>query len=154
MRVQSKRTGDERGFTPIELIVGVLAIGILLTVAVPTFVGARSRSQDGAAKSSLRNALTAANVIYTDTMDYAGADIDGLAATDRSLTFVASPTPSTQAEQISALAGTTWAAAARSASGTCFLIKTTTSGAVTYGKVTTGACTGARADTVATADAW
>ena len=67
---------------------------------------------------------------------------------------MASPTASTQPKQISVLAGTTWAAAAMSASGTCFLIKTTTAGAVTYGKVTTGACTGARANTVATAATW
>src|SRR5437763_8482530 len=39
----------------------------LLAIAIPTFLGARSRAQDRAAQSNLRNALTAEKTYYTDT---------------------------------------------------------------------------------------
>lgn len=61
---------DEEGFTLIELMVVVLIIAILLAIAIPTFLGARSRAQNRAAESNLRNALTAEKTSYTDNQTY------------------------------------------------------------------------------------
>ena len=51
----------------------MLIIAILIAIAIPTFLGARTRAQDRAAQASLRNALVAAKSIYTDTQDYTKA---------------------------------------------------------------------------------
>jgi type IV pilus assembly protein PilA len=66
----SRRRDEEQGFTLIELMVVVLIIAILIAIAIPTFLGARSRAQDRAAQSDLRNGLTAEKTAYTDNQTY------------------------------------------------------------------------------------
>ena len=158
--LQSLRTRlerDEDGFTLIELMVVVLIIAILLAIAIPTFLGARNRANDRAAQSSLRNALTSAKTIFTDAQDYSTATSTALQAVEPSLTFLDTTGPSTKAKEVSVDPATTtsWAAAAMSASGTCFYIKdvaTTSAGGTFFGSGTT--CSGTQANTSATSSSW
>jgi type IV pilus assembly protein PilA len=115
---------DEEGFTLIELMVVVLIIAILLAIAIPTFLGARSKAQDRAAQSNLRNALTAEKTYYVDNQAYTDNTSSNLTNIEPSLTYAGSATPTTGVVAVTvSLTGDTVTLATKSASGKCFYLQ-------------------------------
>ena len=99
-RIQRRLAGDE-GFTLIELMIVLMTVGILMTVAVPTFLSFKDRAAKAAASQSISQAVRAvqsykadnfpgsrndpdAGTSTTDT-GFEGIDIIGLAKYDASL---------------------------------------------------------------------
>lgn len=120
----TRENEPEAGFTLIELMMVVLIIAILIAVLIPTFVGAKQRAQDRAAQSSVRNALTAGRVLYSDHGDFTDATLAALAATEPSLDFVDATTPPGGPNEISVnpVSASYFVLAVQSKSGTCFFV--------------------------------
>ncbi|MGH2636657.1 MAG: type II secretion system protein [Actinomycetota bacterium] len=64
------RVEQEEGFTLIEMMVVVLIIGILIAIALPTFLGARETASDRAAQSEMRTGLAAGLAFYSEQQDW------------------------------------------------------------------------------------
>lgn len=60
-------TAKDAGFTLIELLVAMAIIGTLAAIAIPAYNGYRTQAWDTAAKSDLRNAMTAVEAVVTAT---------------------------------------------------------------------------------------
>ena len=86
MRIRSRLGGSsEQGFTMIELLVVIIIIGILLAIAVPSYIGFRERAANNEMKANLRAALPAAQAYYDDNGTYVGMTPAALVAIESAI---------------------------------------------------------------------
>jgi type IV pilus assembly protein PilA len=94
----TRRTASsESGFTLIELMVVVLIIGLLLSIAFPTFAGAKERASNRATQADLRTALASAMTYWAELGVYTGFDVTEAEKAEPSIQWV-SPGPPARGE--------------------------------------------------------
>ncbi len=144
----NRRAAGDGGFTLIEVMVVVLVIGILLAIGIPTYLGARERAQDQAARSTLRTGQTTASVVYVDNGTYRDASPRNLRDAEPGYVWRGANSASRDQDEMSVAStrdGSEWGASVRSDSGECFYIRLRSDGSTLYGSSSAAPCTGSQA---------
>ena len=75
MAAHNRSLRADGAWTLVELLVVMAILGILLAIAVPSYLGYTHRASDTTAKANLREALPSVEAYYTDNKTYSGLTV-------------------------------------------------------------------------------